>query len=95
MQNYFRDKIIIPDLDLQSAVVGYLDTSNSHLLLINNILLTFKMTLYQCRDKHTITFRKVKSNLKSREQIERHIALENNKLDFHIMKWGKITDYMV
>ena len=92
IQTFFKDKIIIPDLDLQSAVLGFLDTDNRDNLLINNILLTFKMTLYKCRDGGNITFSKFFNNLKSRETIEKSIAHENGKLGFHHRKWKFFID---
>ena len=94
LKSFFENKINLPDLDLQSAIVGFLDTANAHNVLINNILLTFKMTLYKFRDKRNITFSKIINNLKSREKIEKQIAHGNSKLLFHERKWNIIIDIL-
>ena len=84
--NFFSSKIDIPPLTLQSAVVGFLGEYHGNLFL-NNILLMYKITIYRNRAKNTITARNVLSNLKQRENIEKSIALSNNKFKFHLKKW--------
>ena len=88
-------KTTLPSLDLQSAVLGFLDTSEKNNVILNNILLMFKITLYRNRSKNTINLRNVLNNLKNREKIERYLVFENqNKLDFHMKKWGEIFDLL-
>ena len=89
----FAIKINIPDLDLQSAVVGFLGDHISDIIFVNNILLMFKITLYRNRDKGSVTLRNVISNLKTREIIEKKIAGSNdNKLSYHSHKWRIFHD---
>ena len=95
LTNFFIGKITLPSLDLQSAVLGFLDTSEKNNVILNNILLMFKITLYRNRSKNTINLRNVLNNLKNREKIERYLVFENqNKLDFHMKKWGEIFDLL-
>ena len=93
LQQFFAVKINIPDLDLQSAVVGFLGDHISDIIFVNNILLMFKITLYRNRDKGSVTLRNVISNLKTREIIEKNIAGSNdNKLSYHSHKWRIFHD---
>ena len=45
---YFNNTINIPDLTLQSAILGFFEDSN---LALNNILLIYKLCLYRFRNK--------------------------------------------
>ena len=67
---HFAGYLNIPNLELQSAVVGFLDKSNENLTLLNCILLTFKMVLYKNRDKKRFNLNTVLTDIKSRERIE-------------------------
>ena len=49
IKNYFKDTIQIPDLDLQSAILGFFEGKDN--LALNNILLIFKLCLYRFRNK--------------------------------------------
>jgi hypothetical protein len=92
LMNIFSPKLIIPPLDLQSAVLGFIDPSDNSLIL-NNILLMFKITLYRNRVKNIITAQHVMKNLKTRESIEKSIVLnKQNKIDFHNKKWHLFHD---
>ena len=90
IKNFFQNILYIPDLDLQSAVVGFLNENNNNNILLNNILVTFKMTLYKNREKHSATINNIIKNIVSRKKIEEAVALENNRLAFHQQKWGPL-----
>ena len=95
LKNKFSNNISLPSLDLQSAVTGFLGTNNIDNLIINNILLMFKISLYNNRDKNTITMHNVLCNLKRREIIERSlVSLNLKKLLFHNKKWEKIAQFL-
>ena len=88
LTNFFGPRLTIPTLDLQSAVLGFLDSSENNLIL-NNILLMYKITLYRNRGKNIITAQHVLKNLQNREKIEKSIALNKyNKIDYHNNKWN-------
>ena len=94
IRNFFSQKISLPLLTLQSAVVGFLDDNNNNdNIFINNILLMYKITLYRNRDKGSVTLTNVIKNLRTREKIERNIAgANNNKLQYHDKKWRILYD---
>ena len=95
LKNVFYPRLNVPILDLQSAVFGFLDTSDKHNLILNNILLMYKITLYRNRDKNNIHIRNVLSNLKSREKIEKAIVYGNkNKMVFHNKKWEIVSSIL-
>ena len=88
---FFNNKLDIPNLDLQSAILGFFDSRKDSLAL-NNILLIFKLCLYQFRDKKAPTFVIFLKNLREREYLERKIVfLNHNKLNFHNKKWEFLT----
>ena len=88
IKNVFYPRLNIPSLDLQSAIIGFLDTSDKYNLILNNILLMYKIALYRKRDKNNINIRNVLSNLKSRVKVEKVIVYGNkNKMEFHNKKW--------
>ena len=92
MQNYFASNLDIPNLNLQSAVVGYLDHPNK--LFLNNLLLTFKMVLYKYRNRKAISMNLIVKNMLARKQIEENIAREKNKIEFHDKKWKIFDDIL-
>ena len=52
---FFKKSLDIPILDLQSAILGFIDTKKDNLAL-NNILLIYKLCLYRFRDKKCPVF---------------------------------------
>ena len=52
-------------------------------ILINSILLTFKMLLYKNKESNCFNLTQFIKNIKSREKIESAIARESGKLLFH------------
>ena len=95
LQNLLANTITLPDLDSQSAVFGFLDSPAINFLIVNNVLLMFKISLYINRDKHTLSLRRVLANLKKREIIERSLVFSNpNKLNFHQNKWSSILPFL-
>ena len=61
LQLYFNDDFNLPDLTLQTAIFGfwnYKDYDNEMLLLINHLLLIFKINIYQDREKNALIFKK-------------------------------------
>ena len=92
LQNYFASNLDIPNLNLQSAVVGYLDHPNK--LFLNNLLLTFKMVLYKYRNRKAISMNLIVKNMLARKQIEENIAREKNKIEYHDKKWKIFDDIL-
>ena len=87
---YFKDTIQIPDLDLQSAILGFFEGKDN--LALNNILLIFKLCLYRFRNKKTPDLSLFVKNLRDRVSLERKIVFFNdNKIAFHNKKWEFLT----
>ena len=59
---HFTNVINLPDLTPQSAFFGFFDIDDNK-IIINHILLFFKMTLYHCRSKRTCTLQQVLENI--------------------------------
>ena len=90
LQTYFKNQIRLPDLTLQSAFFGFLEANKEDYTLVNVILLTFKITLYQQRTKK-ITFLSFIRNISLREKIERSFSVSDpQKSLFHRNKWQRL-----
>ena len=94
LQNYLKNYLTLPCLELQSAIVGFLEKSHDDQILINSILLTFKMLLYKNRESKRFNLTQIVKNIKSREKIESAIARESGKLLFHSRKWQILKDIL-
>ena len=93
IQVFFHGRLNIPALNLQSATVGFFDIGKEcH--AYNNILLIFKLCLYQFRNKKLPTLQLFLNNLVRREALERNnVVLIPNKLSFHKKKWDFFSFY--
>ena len=91
IQNVFHTKIIIPDLTIKSAFIGFDDTSNINHILINHILLIFKIYVYSNRNANVLNFHAFIQKVISVENLER-FSIDNNKRKsvFHANKWSVI-----
>ena len=84
---FFSSIIDIPDLDLQSAILGFIDSDKDN-RVFNNILLIYKLCLYRFRDKKVPNLQLFLKNLKEREFLERQIVqFDDKKLLYHHKKW--------
>ena len=87
-------EIRLPPLTPQNAVLGIVEDESQEtddIQLINHILLTFKHSLYNCRDALTLpNFFYVRERLKQAQKIEYKIAKDRNALDLHLKKWERI-----
>ena len=81
LRNFLCPKLLIPPLDLQSAVIGFLELPDNN-IFINNILLMYKITLYRNRANNTVTARNVLLNLINREKLKNLLPQVTIKLIF-------------
>lgn len=89
---FFKDKISIPNLSVQSAVIGFLDLPKKDFVLLNIILLSFKITLYKHRSKHIPTLVNIVNNISKREIIEKSYSMDDpRKRRYHITKWQRVS----
>ena len=94
LKKWLRPEIRLPPLTPQNAILGIVEDESQEtddIKLINHILLTFKHSLYNCRDALTLpNFFYVRERLKQAQKIEYKIAKDRNALDLHLKKWERI-----
>ena len=81
--------ILPPNLVPQVVILGVWDGKIQNLTLVNHLILIFKRYIYLKR-KDGLNFYGLKAYIKSIENIERHIASQRQKLDYHHKKWNKL-----
>ena len=94
LKKWLSPEIRLPPLTPQNAIQGIVEDESHEtddIKLINHILLTFKHSLYNCRDALTLpNFFYVRERLKQAQKIEYKIAKDRNALDLHLKKWERI-----
>ena len=91
---YFQKRLVLRTLTPQTVVFGLLDSQNSDpkfkksKILINQILLLFKLYLYRSREKQFININYLILEIESVKIIEKEMATSNSKktIAFNI-KW--------
>ena len=100
LQKFFAASLRLPELNLESALFGYVPvtTSNSNKQvdrLINHIILIFKRSLYEMRSSRTSpSVFYVAKRARQIMEIEYQIAQTNCKLSLHFDKWEPLTDIL-
>ena len=93
--HFFKDKISIPNLSVQSAIIGFLDLPKKDFVLLNIILLSFKITLYKHRNKHIPTLANIVNNISKREIIEKSYSIDDpRKRRYHVTKWQRVSSLL-
>ena len=83
--HYFQNSLVLPILTPQTAIFGFLDSTNSdynfkeNQLLINNILLIFKLYVYRSREKQFLHINNLIAEIKSAKSIEKESPTSNSK----------------
>ena len=83
--HYFQNSLVLPILTPQPAIFGFLDSINSdynfkkNKLLINHILLIFKLYVYRSREKQFIHISNLMAEIKSVKAIEKEIATQKRQ----------------
>ena len=75
---YFQNSLVLPTLTPQTSIFGFLDFKKNK-LLINHILLIFKLYVYRSRGKQFIHINNLIAEIKSAKAIEKVIATSNSK----------------
>ena len=81
----FQNSLVLPILTPQTAIFGFLDSTNSdynfkkNKLLINHIILIFKLYVYRSRKKQFIYINNLIAEIKSAKVIEKEIAASNSQ----------------
>ena len=80
----FQNTLILPTLTPQTAILGILDpvSNNSFFeineIIINHILLVFKLYVYKCREKKFSNINNLIAEIRKVKRIEKEIALNNS-----------------
>ena len=90
VQNYFRSKVLLADLNPQSAILGWYK-EKTLCILKNQILLIFKMMVYKDREKGMCRVDRVLNKLKMVRSIEYNI---HTNIEFNRNKWEPIADLL-
>ena len=83
--HYFQNSFVLPILTPQTAIFGFLDSTNSdynlkkNKLLINHILLIFKLYVYRSREKQFIHINNLIAEIKRAKAIEKEIATSDSR----------------
>ena len=89
LQTWFPSLRKLPDSEPQSILLGMWRENNSDYTLINHIILLFKRYIYPSKNhQNSLDSRGFTAFIKNIETLERHIAHNRGKLDFHCNKWN-------
>ena len=66
--------MILPELTPQSAIFGFLESNHKNEVLINHLLLIFKMYMYHARDSNSVSIDILKAKIIEIKGIEENIS---------------------
>jgi len=90
---YFSRGLILPDITPQSAFLGFYDIDENK-IIINQILLLFKMVIYKSREYRTCNLNKFINKVKQIKLIEDTISYKiPAKKEYNDKKWA-IIDFV-
>ena len=91
IKSYFSRFLTLPEVTPQSAFLGFLDV-DEHELIINQILLTYKMVIYKSRESGSCNFIKFLNKIKQIKLIEDTIAQKHQtRRVYNHRKWSVIS----
>ena len=97
--HYFQNSLVLSIVTPQTPIFGFLDSTNSdcsfkkNKLLINHILLIFKLYVYRSREKQFIYIYNFFAEIKSAKAIEKEIGTSNSKKTIAFKnKWHITSD---
>ena len=89
-----QNVILPPSFVPQVVILGVWDEKMQDLTLVNHVILIFKRYIYLNR-KDGLNFYGLKAYIKSIENIERHIASQRQKLDYHHKKMEQLNNCVI
>ena len=92
MKSWLGNAINLPDLNPWNALLGFQESHLERYSILANHLLIFKKSLYVGRERNILP--SFYSTSAQTEKIELLLAKENEKCDFHFMKWDIIKDLL-
>ena len=89
--NYVSDCITLPQLNPQTAILGYTNSNEQNFLLQNHILLAFKKFIYASRNSGNLILSAFLKKLSKIRNTEKAIASnDKTKLKRYNFKWLKV-----
>ena len=92
VQIYFPDCFHFSKLTLQTTIIGFHNIDNDNFLIQNDILLLFKLYIYNAR-KHVLSFNNFLNKVSKIKNLEKRVAGNNrNKCKRFRKKWHRIEN---
>ena len=97
----FQNILILPPLTPQTAILGFLDSVSNNFffennkILINHILLNFKLYVHKSREKKFININNLIAEIRKVQRIEKEIALSNSIKTTAFRKKFHLTDNII
>ena len=97
----FQNTLISPTLTLQTVILRILDSvsnnsfSENNKILINHILLIFKLCAYKSREKKFININNLIAEIRKVKRIEKEIALNSSMKTTAFRKKWHLTDNII
>ena len=63
LQTYISENLVMPCLTPQSAMFGFIDIQQENRVIINHLLLIFKLNVYKSRGLKRLNFLRLKSDI--------------------------------
>ena len=93
LSSFCRQRLNIPTLTPQSAIFGFYEPQNKNEILINHLLLIFKLYLYNARESNKVNFVCFKAKITNIKDIEENISnLSTQKRKKFCKKWNIVKD---
>jgi len=93
--DHFLKPFGIKSLNHENVIFGIIPNEKLN-NVVNHVILEAKYYIYVCKlEKTNPVFTRLKNRLKITENIERHIAFKNNKMEKHDYKWHHLINYLL
>ena len=88
LQNALSNILQLPNLTTQSTIFGFIDINKEYYVVINHLLLIFKLYIYKDRNYKKLNLLTLKRKIVKIHNIEKDIAQKNtNKYKWFKEKW--------
>ena len=96
IQTFFRSKILIPNLSIQRAFIGFVDNDSDNYIFINHLLLILELYVYSNRSINVLKINTFIQNIIFVENLERFSIDDNkHKAAFHAKKWSTVIPLLL
>ena len=92
LQNALLNILVLSNLTPQSAIFGFSNIEKEHYLVINHLLLIFKLYIYKDRNCKRLNLQSLKRKIVKVYNIEKDIAQKNTNKRKSSMKNGRLLN---